>query len=255
MLTGMYTSALGAAGQETKLTFIANNIANVNTPGYRAQKIAFVERLTAALEKADLQFYNRLIDRYGGAPRISGTHIDKTPGRIERTDAPFDFAIDGEGFFMVQDKQTGETYLTRAGDFSLSADGNLVTKDGRYTLLSRQKEPVKIPVEVGGSFNVLSTGEIFSGTELLGNVGVFDARFEDLRNFGENLFTFDEEKASPISNPRIQQGFIERSSVNPIVEMTDLISVGRMIEMNLNLLKAQDQTLDRAINDLGRAAR
>lgn len=251
----MYTSALGAAGQETKLTFVANNIANVNTPGYRAQKIAFVERLNAALERGDIQFYNRLIDRYGGAPRISGTRIDRAMGTIERTGSKLDFAINGEGFFMVQDKQTGETYLTRAGDFSLSADGNLVTKDGRYNLLSGQKEPVKIPVEVGDSFNVRDTGDIFSGTDFLGSIGVFSSDFENLTAHGENLYAFDSAKANPILNASIAQGSLERSSVNPIEEMTDLISVGRMIEMNLNLLKAQDQTLDRAINDLGRAAR
>lgn len=258
MLHGLYVSGLGALGQSVRLDLIANNLANVNTPGYRRDQVTFKERLVEALEDfPDLQYYNSLVHRMGGAPFIDKLAYDKNPGGFEATGRELDFAINGSGWFTVRNLATDELFYTRAGNFLVDSQGRLVTSDGKYQVVADDGVGISVdPDQPGLEIRVDPDGSLFQG-------GVFQSRFrvvdftnaEGIRKYGENLFTaFDSETVAPASF-RVEQATLEVSSVNPVIEMADMIKTIRAIESNLQMVRIQDGTLDRVVNEFGRPAR
>lgn len=259
---GIYTSGLGAFAQSAKLDIIANNLANVNTPGFRKDQIAFRERLVEAMEgRHDSSYYNEAIDRYGGAPLIDAVSFDRDPGQYDVTGRAQDVAIDGKGFFVVTDRQTSENFYTRAGNFVFDAEGRLVTADGKYQVAGAAGEPIAIDPGSAGNLQIREDGSIYSGENLMGAIGVVD--FDDysaLAKYGDTMFRRVADQEGNVAphaaeQAKVRQGVIERSSVNPVVEMTEMIETLRMIESNLQMIKFQDSTLEKAVNELGRIPR
>lgn len=255
MLHGLYVSGLAAVGQSVKLDVIANNLANVNTPAYRRDHLSFQERLVEALEdKPDLQYYNMLVDRYGGAPFIDRVNWDRNSGAHERTEREFDFAILGEGYFGVQDLRTEKLYYTRAGNFTLDAEGRVVTPDGKYQLVNTDGEGIDIdPTAAEGDLRVNANGELFQGENRRHQFMV--RGFDDLDNLhkhGNNLYQYTGSSERPAQGARVIQGTLESSTVNTITEMVEMIKATRAVESNLQMVTLQDGTLDRLINGFGR---
>ena len=254
---GMYTSGLGAMGQSLKIDQISNNLANVATHGYRRDHISFRERLVEALEdRPDLQYYNEQVHRNGGAPFIDQVTFDRQGGGYEQTHRPLDLAVVGNGFFTVRDLQSGTSYYTRAGNFTLSGDGRILTADGRYQLASDDGRGLALDPSLTGDLRVREDGTIFQGEVEVGRAGVVD--FDDygrLRKRGDNLFENTGAIASAPAGLRVSQGTLEQSSVNPVVEMVEMIKALRALESNLQMLRFQDGVLDRAVNDFGRPQR
>ncbi|MHC4605498.1 MAG: flagellar hook-basal body protein [Planctomycetota bacterium] len=262
MIHGIYTSGLGAMAQNVRLDIIANNLANVNTPAFRRDQIAFQERLVEALEDVpDLQYYNSLVDRYGGAPFIETIRWDRSPGGAERTGRALDMLVDGKGYFVVQEIGSNRTYYTRAGDFALNGSGSVVTADGKYEVLSTDNRPLRIDTELSREIVVDANGTVFQKDNAgeyvaLGTLAVRD--FDDydrLQKFGRTLFRDRGAGVRDVDTPRIQQGFLETASANPVTEMVEMIKAMRVLESNLNMIRMQDGTLDRLVNDFGRLPR
>lgn len=260
MINGLHTSALAAYGQNTRLGIISNNLANVDTPGFRKESLTFGERLVEAQEGfQDYVHYNSYVDRYGGAPFIDSMHFDRTPGVIEQTERPLDFALDGEGFFGVVDPATETVHYTRAGNFTINAEGYLVTADGRYRVLNRGNEPIQLALEGTSEIRVGRDGSLalfrnepgVAPVEA-GNIGVFQVPVSQLTKFGDTLLRNLGGEGVPVENPTVQQGYLESSSVDPVREMVDMIATMRIAEANMSMIRFQDATLDRAINNLGR---
>ncbi len=257
MLHDMYVSGLAAVGQSVKLDVISNNLANVNTPAFRRDHLSFQERLTEALEdKPDLQYYNLLVDRYGGAPHIDQVSWDQNSGSFEQTDRGFDFAIVGQGYFGVKDLQTEKLYYTRAGNFNLDGDGRVVTADGKYQLVNIDGEGVNMDPAAGAAeLRVDGEGQFFQGDALLHQFMVQD--FSDLDNLhkhGSNLYKYTGSEARPSQGFRVVQGALETSTVNTVTEMVEMIKATRAVESNLQMVTLQDGTLERLINGFGSPA-
>lgn len=255
MLNGIYTSGLGAKSQSHKMEIIANNLANVNTPGFRRDHISFRERLAEALEDIpqDFRHYNMLVHRYGGAPLISAVEYDLQPGAVVSTGNPLDLAIDGKGFFRVRDLTTGREFYTRAGNFSRGANGLLTTADGKYAVVNTAGDVILFNPIGSPTVAINENGEIFQGDEFIGRIGVME--FDDdraLRKVGDNAFENTGAPPAPSFSSKIRQGVLEGSSVNTIIELTEMIKANRAIESNLSMMRIQDGTLDRLINDVGR---
>lgn len=254
---GIYTSGLGALGQSAKLDQIANNLANVSTPGFRRDHLSFRQRLVEALEdRPDLNYYNAQVDRHGGAPFIDQSTFDRKSGGYEQTHRPLDLAVLGEGFFSVQDLKTGGTFYTRAGNFTLAADGRIVTPDGQYQLLSDEGRGLAVEPGLPGSLQISREGRMLQGDIDLGQVGVFD--FDDysrLLKTGDNVYRNLGASASKPERLQVSQGTLELSSVNPVTEMVEMVKAFRSLESNLQMLKIQDGVLERSVNDFGRPAR
>ena len=254
---GMYTSGLGAMGQSVKIDQIANNLANVATPGFRRDHFSFRERLVEALEdRPDLKFYNAQVHRNGGAPFIDRVTFDRDGGGYEQTHRPLDLAIVGQGYFTVRELQSGETVYTRAGNFTLGGDGRILTADGKYQLAADDGRGLAVDPGTGGDLRVREDGTIFQGDVEIGKAGVVD--FDDvarLHKRGDNVFENTGATASAPERLQVTQGTLELSSVNPVVEMVEMIKALRSLESNLQMLRFQDGVLDRAVNDLGRPQR
>jgi flagellar basal-body rod protein FlgG len=254
---GMYTSGLAALGQSIKIDQIANNLANVATPGFRRDQISFKERLTQAIQNpSQFAYYNAQVDRNGGAPFIDQVTFDRQSGGYAQTQQPLDLAIVGQGFFGVRDLQTGSLYYTRAGNFTMAADGSILTADGRYQLLSEDGRGLTMDPSSGGELRRREDGTIFQGTNELGKVSVVDFdNYRRLHKIGDNLLENSGATGSSVPGVRVAQGSLEQSSVNPVSEMVEMIKANRALESNLQMIRIQDTMLDHAVNDLGRPAR
>jgi flagellar basal-body rod protein FlgG len=254
---GIYLSGIGALGQSVRVDQIANNLANSNTPGFRRDGVSFRERLVEALEdRHDVRFYNAAVDRHGGAPFIDRVTFDRRGGGLEVTHRPLDLALNSEGFFTVQDLKGGGVYYTRAGNFVMDGTGRLLTADGRYQALAEDGRGLALDPNSGAELRAREDGTLFQGDAEIGRLGVAD--FGDASRLvkrGDNVFENLGGAAAAPAETRVEQGALERSSVNPIVEMVEMIKALRALESNLQMVRFQDAALDRTVNDFGRPQR
>jgi flagellar basal-body rod protein FlgF len=253
MIYGIYHSAAGGIAQSAKLDVISNNLANINTPGFRKDFITFRDRLAESYEdKPDFQYRNRILDKMGGGLFIDRTFYQRDPGPVAATGAKLDVAINGSGFFTV--RQNDKTYYTRAGNFAVDRTGRLCTADLKYAVTNANGDEIIIARPEDAEID--PQGNIWVAGENVGRLGVAEfANPEQLRKFGDNLFEYMGTDAPAASTSAIEQGALELSSVNPVTEMVDMISAMRAYEANITLARAQDGTLDRVANDVGRVQR
>ncbi|MCB2112900.1 MAG: flagellar basal-body rod protein FlgF [Parvularculaceae bacterium] len=218
----------------------ANNVANQTTSGFKADHIAFRE-------------YIARVDAAASAdPTVSlvidpDTYTDFSGGGLEQSYRDLDFAIDGAGFFAVE-TAAGLRY-TRDGRFSVNAYGELVTRDGAQ-VLDAGGAPILVDPEAGP---VLATpdGELQQNATPIAQLGVF--RFDDLRQLrktGDNMFAVASGEAAPVSSPRVRQGFIETSNVNPVAAMTDMIEIMRAYEQAARLTETASELERQAVQTL-----
>lgn len=263
MIYGITTSAGGALLETSRVDAIANNLANAHTAGFRKDFLSFRERPPEALEgRISTKHLDPLLDRLGGGPLIHRSTWDATNGELDFTRRPLDLAIEGDGFFAV--RRGGEVLYTRAGNFMRLNDGRVVTADGRGEVLAGDAEgggePLVIPNEIPeDEISVLENGAVMGpgGAEIavLQRVRFADPR--DIEKAGDTEFRAVPGAASRAlaAVGKVRQGALEQSTTNPVVEMVEMIAALRAYEANMQMIRFQDATLDRAVNDLGRVAR
>jgi flagellar basal-body rod protein FlgF len=248
MSGGIYVAASGALLQQMRLDLLANNLANVNSPGYRADKPIF--RVPADGAKGPgsgaLNTNNRQsLSPY--APPFDSV-IDLSNGSLKKTGNPLDVAISGPGFFAV-DTPDGEQY-TRKGSFIVDVDGNLTTADG-FPVLGEGG-----PISVKGSqVSIDEAGNVSADGKVAGRLKLVSFRTpETLEKTGDALF-----KANDPANPpqaaqavSLSQGYLEQSNVNAVQTMTQLIETTRIFETYQKVIAAIDQADGKAVNDVGR---
>jgi flagellar basal-body rod protein FlgG len=253
--------------QAQRLDTIANNIANVNTPGFKRDEQVFREYLSANENPPALQNVPKIpasIDSFydfqGGDVSFVdsiGTYTDHTQGGLQSTGNPLDVALDGPGFFEVSTPQG--VRMTRYGSFRVDAEGRLVTKEGYPVLLSG--EPLQDPESRliqsnGGILRITEQGEVFEDENLLGSLSVVKAADRDsLQKVGQSLFQLRGEPAGQLTSEgtkSLKSGFIESSNVNIVKEMTDMISATRSFESNQKAIQAYDQIADKLVNQVSK---
>lgn len=230
-----YTTLTRQAGLMREMRIVANNIANSATSGYRQEGLVFSE-------------YVKAVD--GGSSLSMGQgnvrHTSFQQGALTQTGGTFDFAIEGEGFFLVE-TPAGER-LTRSGAFSPNADGDLVTFDG-YRVLDAGGAPVFVPPGAA-DVAVSSDGTISSEGNPIGQIGVvqpLNAR-EMIREDGV-MFRADD-GYEPAENARVLQRFVENSNVDAVTQITRMIEVQRAYELGASFLDAEDQRVRQALKSL-----
>ncbi|MCM2354063.1 MAG: flagellar basal-body rod protein FlgF [Pseudobdellovibrio sp.] len=273
-LKGIYTALSGAVAQSLKLDTIANNIANVNTTGFKKDQQTFSEYLTALEKEQDVMKVPRMpasIDSFyelnGGDKAFvdaAGTYTNFEQGSLKSTGGKLDVAIDGQGFFEVG-TPTGVKF-TRAGNFTVDGNGQLVTKDGNPVLLEGGEGEDGLisgdnfdnrTVRVSGTqaITISDAGEVFEGETKLGKLSVVNvANTDALQKVGNNYYTTKENmnaEITAIKNPSLKQGFLETSNVNIINEMTDMIMAQRVFEGTQKAISAYDNMSDKLINQVG----
>jgi len=258
----LYTAATGMEALETKLDVIANNMANVNTTGFKKDRANFEDlfyrqhRLPGA-QDADGNRTSTGID-VGLGVRVSSMQADFDQGAFQTTENQLDFAIEGNGFFQVTNPDGGQLY-TRAGNFGVNADGDLVLGSAHQGWLVEPninipEEAISVTVSADGlvSYNV-------SGQTALTQAGQLQlATFinpDGLLKLGDNLFQETESSgAGQLNNPgtqgvgSVRQGFLEASNVEPVTELIDLITTQRAFELNSQVVQAGDQIMQIVAN-------
>ncbi len=246
MIKGIYNSGTGMQPRMTRLEVLANNIANSATTGYKKDNL-FIQ----VMKDAGLSQVEGLGDLKG---LDSKQYTDFSEGSFAQTHNPLDLAIQGRGFFAVETPQ-GVKY-TRNGGFTLSPDGTVVNADG-YPVLSTSGH-IQVPQPdktVGSSITINERGEVMVGKATLGQLRIADFHnLSSLKKAGQTLFTSEEpEQRAAIDGHSVvvRQGFLEESNVEALGEMIQLVELTRSFETDQRTIKAQDTTLERAM-DVGR---
>ncbi len=245
MSGSIYAATSGAEVQRIRMGLLSNNLANINTTGFKLDEVAFrVENDGVNPEDGEA----RDTEERMKLPVIPLTmRTDFSQGPLQSTGNPLDLAIRGEGFFSIQTER-GIRY-TRAGSFSLDAEGRLTTHQGDPVMGEGGEITIDgAAVEVDGSGNILVDGQI---TDKLRIVKISDP--EALAKEGANLFILDERKGTEeeVEYAGIRQGFVERSNANAVKIMTDLIEVMRGYESYQRIIRTLDENNGKLISGVG----
>ncbi|MEE9554270.1 MAG: flagellar basal-body rod protein FlgF [candidate division Zixibacteria bacterium] len=239
MIKGIYDSASGMLPRILKQEIYANNMANVNTPGFKKDDI-FLEVLTDAVNgSSDRPWQTRMVD---------GIYVDFTQGSHQRTNIDTNLALEGDGFFVVNTDQG--TRYTRNGNFSVSPDGILI--DGKGNPVQSDSGPMNV---LGDQIVIGSDGIVSVDGSTLGTIKVVDFdRPYALKKIEGTYFVPGDDAAveKPAEEFRIRQGYLEKSNVNIVEVMVDMLSSFRAYEAGQKAIQTQDKTLEKAVNDLGR---
>lgn len=246
MIKGIYSSEAAMRPKMARMEVLANNLANINTTGFKRDRV-FVRMLEQSSAAA--------ADGRGDMTGVTtGKYIDTTAGSLQHTENPLDLAIEGDGYFAVQTPRG--VRLTRNGNFTLSKEGVLTTSDG-YPLLGTNgaiQVPQKEKLDIK-SLSISASGEVSSGNEPLGQLRVVvPERADGLQKDHESLFLVDESvRVLDIAPDRVnvRQGFLEESNVEGIEEMIAMIELSRSFETDQKMIQSQDATLDRSM-EIGR---
>ncbi|HQQ50427.1 MAG TPA: flagellar basal-body rod protein FlgF [Spirochaetota bacterium] len=278
MVRGLYTGASGMIAQEARLDAIANNLANVDKAAYKKDLTlfkAFPDMIIRRLNDDGLGItpagsYDTMpfVGKLGTGVEVNEVYTIYEQGSLMRTENPFDMAMEGNGFFTVMTER-GERY-TRNGAFTLNKDGILVTHNGLPVL--GQNGIIKLQKN---NFMINERGEILVNSALSLNpddmIGLTQNNWEqpvvidklkivdfenirDLKKEGESLYHETEYSgpALPAEEYKVIQGFLEKSNVNAVREMVDMIEVQRSYEANQKAMLTHDQELGRLINEVAR---
>lgn len=231
----IYVLATGGSRAIEELDAINNNIANVNTTGFK---------------KLLIKEMSQRIDKNGGDsnhlfvyPRFEDSLVINTQGSIKKSDSPFDFAIQGEGYFAIKTK-SGEL-LTRNGHFFVNGNGVLVDAMGNEVLDEQNK---KIVLDSKKRVDVAKDGSIFQDGEKVAKLKI--VANDKLKAVGNSYYKGTGKSVKP--NFEVLQGFLESSNINPIEEMSDMIVAQRRFDIYTNLMKSLDR-LEEKTNEIGKA--
>lgn len=259
----LYTAATGMTALETKLDVVANNLANVNTTGFKRSRANFEDLVYRQLKLPGTQDAQGNLTptgiHVGLGTRVQSTQTDFTQGAIQATNNPLDVAIAGPGFFQVIDPATGGFMYTRAGNFSINANGQLVVGSAQIGRLVQPAITVPqdaLAVSIGADGQVFAQQPNNTALTQLGQLQL--AKFinpEGLLHMGDNMYT-----ETVASGPNqlavpglqglgtLQQNNLELSNVEPVRELVDLITTQRAFELNSQAVQAGDQLLQLAAN-------
>ena len=257
MNLSLYSAATGMEAQQLNLNTIANNLANVNTPGFKRSKIEFQDLLyqkprASGSDSGGGNLVPTGIE-VGNGSRVAATSKVFTQGQLTQTGEKFDVAIQGDGFFEVQ-RADGTIGYTRDGSFKLNAQGQMVNVDGLPLIGGFQ------PIPAGASsVNIAQNGEVIvqsaSGTQSFRLTMTRFANPSGLRSLGGNLYEETAASGTPESGSpseagfgSIIQGYTEASNVNIVEEMVNLIVAQRAYEINSKSIQTSDEMLQNVAN-------
>ena len=235
MINGFYDAAGGMVTQFNKLNVISNNLANVNTPGFKQDNIIIgeYERLFSTKRdklpienntKKAAKFINRNLNK---VPIVVAEYTNFSIGNLQKTSNPLDVALKQKDSFFVVDFN-GEK-LTRAGNFNLDSNGYLVTKEG-YKVLDVNNKPIQIPLNAS-KIVINNDGDIYVDNEKIAKLKVVSIdNLQTLKKIGNTMWQFNPKRAKILKTNITLQGFLEKSNVNSITEMTGLIETNRLVE-------------------------
>ncbi|MGV3486052.1 MAG: flagellar basal-body rod protein FlgG [Planctomycetaceae bacterium] len=259
----LYTAASGMEAMETKLDVIANNLANINTTGFKKDRANFEDLLYRTQVypgvRDSSQTPSAVGTQIGLGVRVTSTQTDQRQGTLQQTGRDLDVAIEGAGYLRVLDPLSQTTMYTRAGNLDINANGQLVVGSAQVGRLI--DPPIQIPPDATAVV-INSNGEVMvrqpGATELAVQGQLQLAQFinpDGLLKVGQNMFLqTDASGTETPSNPgqnglgTLRQGNLEASNVEPVQELIDLITTQRAFELNSQAVQAGDQVMQNISN-------
>lgn len=245
MSQALFSAASGATYHEKRLDILANNLSNINTAGYKQDKLIFRIPEEAGEGTEDPKGG---ISLYSCPPLPTGTSIDFSQGDLKHTENLLDLALDGSGFFCIETPDG--TQYTRKGSFTLNPDGVLVTKEGHPVL--GDAGTIKIS---GQDVRIDENGNVYADGEHVGAIRIVNIlNLHNLRKVGDTMFAPTEVAAKEVRNQDaiVKQGFLETSNVNGVRAMTEMIDVMRGYESYQKVIQFLDDVTRRSIADVGK---
>ena len=266
----LWPAVSGAVARDMQVEVISNNLANVNTNGFKKDAVDFKEYLTKNEKMGDLTVdiprspikdkdLYPLDGRDQSFVVVNGTHTSFKTGGLKVTDNPLDLALSGPGFLEVS-TPAGIRY-TKSGALKVGPDGRLVTSEGHPVLAKGDpgSDPAARFIQLSGregSIHINEKGEIYAGDALVSPLSVVE--FGDLKTIRKTGGLYFENK-NQTGNPaqaaavtEVKQGMLETSNVNPVEEISNLIRANRMFEQDLKAMKTVNEMLQREVNDIGK---
>ena len=240
----MYAASVGAFNNQQRLDVLANNLANINTPGFKQDRLVF--RVPVEPEKEGGSQTSYL--QGSASPIPSGARTDFSQGVLRHTDNPLDLALDGTGFFCIQ--TPGGKHYTRNGRFTVNEDGVLATMGG-YPVLGKGGE-IRID---GSDVSVDEEGNVsVDGNEVgtLKVVSVFQPA--SLKKMGNTLFASGGSDEKEAEGVKIREGYLETSNVNSIKVMTEMIDISRSYESYQKTIQFLNDATKKSVGEVGRLA-
>ena len=248
-------ASTGMAAQQTNVETIANNLANMNTTGFKQQRAEFQDLLyqniqTPGAQTSDQGTFAPNGIQIGAGVRTAAIYRITTQGDLQSTSNPYDVAIQGSGYFRIQQADGTDAY-TRSGNFSLSPEGQLITQDGLVVQpgIAIPQNTLSVQINAQGQVNATVAGN--NTPQTVGQLEL--TRFPNeagLNAIGGNLYLETPASGSPQAGVpgstgygTVQQGYLETSNVNSVDEITALITAQRAYEMNSKVISAADQML------------
>jgi flagellar basal-body rod protein FlgF len=266
MIRGLYSAASGMNAEEVRQDVIADNLANVSTTGFKKDEAVFrafpnqmLERIHDRMDEASqktglnpLQTAPTQLGQLGQGAMLDATVTNFSDGSVVRTDRPLDLALQGNALFTVQ-RGDGSIAYTRAGNFTMNTEKQLVTQAGELVLASGDQ-----PISVDGSVVTVSAD---GGVQVDGkDAGKLQLAAYDpahMQKIGGSLYLRNADALEgvgeePVADARVQQGVLEQANVQMVQEMVSMISVMRSYEANSKMIQMQDESLNTLISQVGR---
>jgi flagellar basal-body rod protein FlgF len=260
---GLQISASGAQTGMYRLEVAANNLANINTPGFKPDMAAVAHRDAARIEDGVLSLpSNRMLEMLGAGVQAAPNNVKFGQGSLRTTGNPLDLALRGDGFFQVAtSRETGDgnesqLRLTRNGSFTRAADGRLVTTGDGLSVLDSSGSPIVIPDS--DRVNITTDGVVSTRRGIIARIGVVDVPDRTtLTKEGHGLFRMNETMPGgrPFStDTTISQGHLEEALVNEVNAILAVRSASKTVESNMGMIASHDRMMEMAISRLGRTA-
>lgn len=262
MHPALWVSKTGLSAQDTKMATISNNLANVNTTGFKRDQAVFqdllyqINRQPGGMNTQNSELPSGL--QLGTGVRVAGTTKQFTQGNLEVTEQPLDLAVNGRGFFQVQ-MPDGEIAYTRDGQFQLNADGDVVTPSGFLLEPNITVPENATKVTIGRDGTVTAVVDNEAQPVNLGEVSLVDfVNPQGLQAMGDNLYRATNASGDPAEGEpgigglgTVEQGMTEASNVEVVEELVGMITTQRAYEMNSKVVSATDQMLQFVTNNIG----
>ena len=253
MLRGLYSSASGMITKQIQMEALSNNISNMNTIGFKRDKVipkSFEEVMLVNKDKyIGGKPFKRKIGSMGFGVGVDEVVTSFEQGFLEETGRNLDFAIEGDGFFTLADENGNEKY-SRDGRFKIDENGYLTNSDG-LKVMGMDLGGNKAAIRISNPDFTLSNDGYFDSVN--GRTKFCISHFQDgkaLTKNAENTYTSNGQPAYN-GNAKIHQRFVERSNVDAIEAITDMLTISRSYESNQKVLQQIDETLGKAVNEVG----
>ncbi|MCM1027630.1 MAG: flagellar hook-basal body protein [Roseburia sp.] len=257
MVKGLYTAYTGMINEQHRMDTMTNNLANVSTVGFKkegATSQSFDNILAVKIKDQSIGVTN--VQKLGWnnpGVKIGENYTDFTQGSFRITDNTYDLALAGEGFFAIEfTNKAGETstMYTRAGQFTLTREGYLVTEDGDYVLDTQSR---RIQLDTLTDAKIDNAGRIIQNDRTVAQIQVTDfENYDYLEKYGETYYRPVEGARTIPANAEVKSGYLEMANVQVVSEMVNLIAITRAYESNQKVIQTFDDTLEIASTQLGR---